>query len=134
MALIRAQKGLEKLKVRDEERSGVDIVTRSLEEPLRQISYNAGLEGSIVVDKVKNGKGDAFGFNAGTGEYTDLVEAGVIDPTKVTRTALQNAASVASLMLTTEAMVAEHPEKKEEMPAGMGDMGGMGGMGGMGMM
>ena len=95
------------------EKFGVDIIRRRLEEPLRQIAQNAGGEGSIVVNKVREGKG-AFGFNAATGEYEDLVEAGVIDPTKVARTALQNAASVASLMLTTEAMIAERPKEKDE--------------------
>src|SRR5690606_23098583 len=102
-----------------------EIVRRAAEEPLRQIAANGGLEGSVVVNKVKEGQG-AYGFNAATGEYEDLVAAGVIDPTKVTRTALQNAASVASLMLTTEAMIAERPKEKEhEHGAGMGGMPGM---------
>ena len=100
-----------------------------LEEPLRRISENAGVEGSIVVDKVKNGKG-AWGFNASSEQYEDLVKAGVIDPTKVVRTALQNASSVAALLLTTEAMIAEKP-KKEAAAGGGGMPGGMGGMGGM---
>ena len=95
----------------DERQYGVNIIRRAIEEPLRQIATNAGVEGSIVVDKVKNGKG-AFGFNAATDEYEDLVKAGVIDPTKVVRAALQNAASVASLMLTTEALIAEPPKRK----------------------
>jgi chaperonin GroEL len=90
----------------------VNIIRRALEEPLRQIAGNAGVDGSIVVEKVKNGKG-GFGFNAATEEYEDLTKAGVIDPTKVVRAALQNAASVASLMLTTEALVAEKPKKKD---------------------
>src|SRR5262249_35033690 len=107
---------------------GVSIVRRAIEEPLRQIAGNAGVEGSIVVEKVRNGKG-AFGYNAATDEYEDLVAAGVIDPTKVVRTALQNSASVAALMLTTEAMIAE---RKEDKPAGAGTGAGMGGMGGMG--
>ncbi len=88
---------------------------KALEEPLRWISQNAGLDGAVVLDKVKNGKG-AFGFNAATEEYEDLVKAGIVDPTKVVRTALQNAASVAGLLITTEAMIAEKPEKKKEMP------------------
>ena len=102
-----------------------------MEEPIRQIANNAGFEGSVVVEKVKAEKG-AFGFNADTGVYEDLMKAGVIDPTKVTRFALQNAASVASLLLTTEAMVAEKPKKESAMPPmGGGGMGGMGGMEGM---
>ena len=99
-----------------------------MEEPLRQIAANAGAEGSVVLNSVKAGKG-AFGYNAANGEYTDMIEAGILDPTKVARTALQNAASIAGLMITTEAMIAELP--KEEAPMGGGDMGGMGGMGGM---
>ena len=119
VALIRAQAGLDKAEVTDEERVGVNIIRRAIEEPLRQISANAGVEGSIVVDKVKNGK-DSFGYNARTDEYGDLLAMGVIDPTKVVRYALQNAASVAGLMLTTEALIAERP--KEE-PAGGGHAG-----------
>jgi len=129
VALIRASAVLEKLEVGDEERFGVKIVKRAIEEPLRWIASNAGHEGSIVLDKVKNGKG-AFGFNALKEEYEDLLKAGIIDPTKVVRTALLNAASIAGLMLTTEAMVAEKPEPKGSgAPAMPG--GGMGGMGGM---
>ena len=114
VALIRAQQALDALegKLDTEQAAGVYIIRRSVEEPLRRIAENAGVEGSIVVDKVKNGKG-GFGFNAQTEEYEDLVKAGVIDPTKVVRSALQNAASVASLLLTTEAMIAEKPEEKE---------------------
>jgi chaperonin GroEL len=128
VALIRAGAALDKLSVSDEERFGVSIVKRAIEEPLRWIAHNAGAEGSIVLDKVKNGKG-AFGFNAAKEEYEDLLKAGIIDPTKVVRTALLNASSVAGLLLTTEAMVAEKPEDKPApaMPPG----GGMGGMGGM---
>jgi chaperonin GroEL len=128
VALIRAQKALDALegKLGAEQAAGVSIVRRSVEEPLRRISENAGVEGSIVVDKVKAGKG-GFGFNAQTEEYEDLVKAGVIDPTKVVRSALQNAASVASLLLTTEAMVAEKPEEKHEHGGGMPG-GGMPGM------
>jgi chaperonin GroEL len=115
VALIRASSGLESLKVLDEERVGVNIVRRSLEEPCRWIANNAGWEGSIVLDRVKNGKA-AFGFNAATEEFEDLMKAGIVDPTKVVRTALQNAASVAGLLLTTEAMVAEKPEEKKAAP------------------
>ncbi len=117
VALLRAQKALDKMEVSDEQRFGVQIIRRSIEEPLRQIVANAGEEGSIVVNKVREGKGN-FGFNAATGEYTDLVAAGVIDPVKVVRSALQNASSVAGLMLTTEALVAEKP--KDEKPAAGG--------------
>jgi chaperonin GroEL len=127
VALIRAQAGLDKLEVSDEQRTGVNIIRRAIEEPLRQISANAGVEGSIVVDKVKNGKG-SFGYNARTDEYGDLLAQGVIDPTKVVRYALQNAASVAGLMLTTEALIAERP--KDE-PAGGGHGGHGHGGGGM---
>ena len=128
VAYIRALKALDVANFSEGERFGVDIVRRSLEEPLRQIVGNGGLEGSVIVNKVKEGQG-AFGFNAATGNYEDLLLAGVIDPAKVSRTALQNAASVASLMLTTEAMVAERPKDDEPKAPG----GGMGGMGGMGM-
>jgi chaperonin GroEL len=115
VALIRASAGLAHLRVSDDEKVGVRIVQKALEEPLRWISQNAGLDGAVVLDKVKNGKG-AFGFNAATEEYEDLVKAGIVDPTKVVRTALQNAASVAGMMITTEAMIAEKPEKKKDMP------------------
>ena len=125
VALIRASAVLDKLNVPDDERFGVKIVKKAIEEPLRWIANNAGAEGSIVLDKVKNGKG-AFGFNAATEEYEDLLKAGIIDPTKVVRTALLNAASVAGLLLTTEAMVAEKPEEKSAAPAM--PPGGMGGM------
>ncbi len=129
VALIRAASVLEKLKVPEEEQWGVNIIRRATEEPIRRIALNTGVEGAIVLQKVKEGKG-AFGFNAATEEYTDLMKAGIIDPTKVVRTALQNASSVAGLMLTTEAMVAEKPEEKSAMPP-MPPGGGMGGMGGM---
>ena len=129
VALIRSAVALEKLKVPEEERWGVNIIRRATEEPIRRIALNTGVEGAIVLQKVKEGKG-AFGFNAATEEYTDLLKAGIIDPTKVVRTALQNASSVAGLMLTTEAMVAEKPEEKSAMPP-MPPGGGMGGMGGM---
>ncbi len=122
VAYLRCLPALEKLKVDGGEKFGVDIVRRALEEPLRWIVQNGGWEGSIVVNKVREGK-DAFGFNAQTGIYEDLLQAGVIDPTKVARFALQNASSVASLMLTTEAMVAERPKEKEEVGAGAGGYG-----------
>ena len=115
VALLRASAALDNLRVSENERVGVNIVKRALEEPCRWIASNAGWEGSVVVDKIKNNKG-AFGFNAGTEEFEDLMKAGIIDPTKVVRTALQNAASVASLLLTTECMVAEKPEEKSQTP------------------
>jgi chaperonin GroEL len=126
VALLSAQKALDKVKRDDsDEMIGVQIVRRALEEPLRQIAQNAGAEGSIVVEKVREKKDKGFGYNAATDKYEDLVKAGVIDPTKVTRTALQNAASIAGLLLTTEAVVVDQPEE-EKMPAmpggGMGDM------------
>jgi chaperonin GroEL len=113
VAFIRALNTLDKLKLKGEMKMGMDIVRRALEEPVRQIANNAGFEGSVVVQKVKDGEG-GFGFNADTGVYEDLMEAGVIDPTKVTRFALQNAASVSGLLLTTEAMVADKPKKKDK--------------------
>lgn len=115
VALIRASAALNNLRVSDDERVGVRIVQKALEEPARWIAQNAGAEGSVVLDKIKNGKG-AYGFNAATEEFEDLVKAGIVDPTKVVRCALQNAASVAGLLITTEAMVADKPEKKKEMP------------------
>jgi chaperonin GroEL len=126
VALLRAQRALKGLKFDDaEEQVGVEIVKRALEEPIRMIVQNAGAEGSLVVEKVRASKDDAFGYNALTDQYENLVQAGVIDPTKVTRTALQNAASIAGLLLTTEALVVE---KKEEKPAPAAPGGGMGGM------
>ena len=116
VALIRAAASLADLKFRDDRQYGVSIIRRAIEEPLRQIATNAGHEGSIVVEKVKNGKG-AFGFNAATEEYEDLIKAGVIDPAKVVRAALQNAASVASLMLSTEALITELPKRKSSAAA-----------------
>ncbi|RLB03821.1 MAG: molecular chaperone GroEL, partial [Deltaproteobacteria bacterium] len=116
VALLRCIPALEKIELEGEEQLGVNILKRALEQPARQIAENAGEEGSIIVEKVKAGEG-AFGYNAQTGELCDMMEAGIIDPTKVTRIAVQNAASVAGLMITTEAMVAEIPEEKEEMPA-----------------
>ena len=126
VAYLRCLSVLDTLTVTGGEKFGVDIIRKSLEEPIRQIVGNGGWEGSIVVNKVKEGTG-AFGFNAGTGNYEDLLAAGVIDPTKVSRTALQNAASVASLMLTTEAMIADKPKEKDEGGGGGGGHGhGMG--------
>ena len=116
VALIRASAGLGSLRVSEDEKVGVRIVQKALEEPARWIAANAGADGSVVLDKIKNGK-SAFGFNAATEDYEDLVKAGIVDPTKVVRTALQNAASVAGLLITTEAMIAEKPEKKKDMPA-----------------
>jgi chaperonin GroEL len=121
VALIRCIKALDKLTFDDDRRYGVNIVRRALEEPLRQIAGNAGVDGSIVVAKVKEGTG-GYGYNAAKLEYEDLVKAGVIDPTKVVRTALQNAASVSGLMLTTETLIAEKP-KKEDKSAGGGHEG-----------
>lgn len=116
VALVRAIGVLADIKVPDEERIGVQIVQRAAEEPCRRIAMNAGVEGAVVLDKVRNSKG-AHGFNAATEEYEDLIKAGIIDPTKVVRTALQNAASVAGMLLTTEAMVADKPEDKKAAAA-----------------
>src|SRR5207237_5613354 len=128
VAFIRAQKALKNLKLSEsDEQIGVDIVRRALEEPMRMIAQNAGAEGSIVVEKVRSSKETNFGYNALTDTYEDLVQAGVIDPTKVTRTALQNAASIAGLLLTTEAIVVERKEKGAA-GAGQGAGNGMGGM------
>jgi chaperonin GroEL len=127
VALLRAQKALGALASTGDEKFGVDTVRRAIEEPIRQIAANAGVEGSIVVQKVLEGKG-AFGYNASTGVYEDLVAAGVLDPAKVVRVALQNAGSVAGLMLTTDAMIAEKPKKKEDGPGGMPGGGGDYGM------
>ena len=124
VAFIRTIKALEKMKLEGEEQLGVDLIKRALQEPVRQIANNAGFEGSVVVQRVMEGKTN-FGFNAETGEYEDLMAAGIIDPTKVTRFALQNAASVAGLLMTTEAMVAEKPEKNKPMAPAMPPGGGM---------
>ncbi len=120
VALLRAAKALQGQKLEGDEQIGLDIIRRACEEPLRQIVLNAGHEGAIVVEKVRSNDNASFGYNAATDNYEDLVAAGVIDPTKVTRTALQNAASIASLMLTTEAMICDIPEKKSAAPAGGG--------------
>jgi chaperonin GroEL len=125
VALLRAQSALERIRGTEDEKTGVDIVRRALEEPIRAIAQNAGAEGSIVVARVKGSKERNFGYNALTDTYEDLVKAGVMDPTKVTRTALQNAASIAGLLLTTECVVAQ---RKDERPAVAGAGGGMGGM------
>ncbi len=133
VALVRCISALDKIDVSDDQKLGVNVVKRAIEEPLRQIANNAGVEGSVVIDKVKNSEG-AIGYNAETNTYENLIDAGVIDPKKVVRFALQNAGSVASLMLTTEAMIAEKPEDNAAAPPmpGGGGMGGMGGgMGGM---
>jgi chaperonin GroEL len=131
VALVRCLEALEKIKIKADQKLGVKVVMRAIEEPLRQIANNAGFEGSVVIDKVK-GETGSFGYNADTNKYEDLIQAGVIDPTKVVRFALQNAGSVAGLMLTTEAMIAEKPEEKQDMPMPGGGAPGMGGMGGMG--
>lgn len=133
VALLRAIPAVKKLALEGDQKVGADIIMRALEEPIRQIAANAGAEGSIVVQKVKNEKVN-FGYDANKDKYVDMISSGIIDPTKVTRTALQNAASIAGLMLTTEVMITEIPEKKDApaMPPGGGGMGGMGGMGGGG--
>src|SRR4029450_1460562 len=122
VALRRARVALDGLKVKDEERFGVNIVKRAVEDPLRWIAKNAGADGSVVLEKVNEGKG-SFGYNAAAEKFEDLMKAGIIDPTKVVRIALQNAASVAGLLLTTEAMIAEKP-KEEKTPAGRAGQGG----------
>jgi chaperonin GroEL len=129
VALVRAQKALDKLTgINEDQNVGIRILSRAIEEPLRQIVQNAGEDGSVVLAKVREGKG-SYGYNAATGEYGDLIEMGILDPTKVARLALQNAASVAGLLLTTEVMVAEAPkEEHDHPPMGGGGMGGMGGM------
>jgi chaperonin GroEL len=126
-ALLRCLPALEKLKLHDDEASGVNIVKRALEEPLRQIAQNAGHEGALIVGRVRESKDDNFGFNAETGEFGDLVKAGVIDPAKVTRLALQNAASIVSLMLTTEVLIADFKDEEKAVTAGAGYGGGGGG-------
>ena len=133
VALLRAAAVLETLKLKGDEKIGANIIKRAVEEPLRQLAQNAGDEGSVVVQRVLSEKGN-IGYNAASGEYEDLIQAGVIDPKKVTRSALQNAASVAALLLTTEALVTDIPEEEKTppMPGGGGMPGGMGGMGGMG--
>jgi chaperonin GroEL len=128
VALIRCQAALDKVKASGDEKIGVDIIRRAIEEPIRAIAVNAGVEGSIVLARVKESKDKAFGYNAATDVYEDMMKAGVIDPTKVTRTALQNAASIAALLLTTECVVVEKKEDRPAAPMGGGGGGGMGGM------
>ncbi|MGN6384743.1 MAG: chaperonin GroEL [Verrucomicrobiota bacterium] len=131
VALLRCIPAIDAVKLEGDEQIGVDIVKRAIEAPLRSLASNAGVEGSIIVQEVKRRKNNE-GYNVGTGQYEDLVKAGVVDPKKVTRTALQNAASIAALLLTTECLITELPEKEKPAPAGGHDHGGMGGMGGMG--
>jgi chaperonin GroEL len=129
IALLRCLPALEKLRLHDDEAIGVNIVRRALEEPTRQIAQNAGHEGAVVVGRIRDSKDENLGFNAESGEYIDLVKAGVIDPAKVTRLALQTAASIAALMLTTEVLVADIKEGEEmKAAAGAGHGGSMGGM------
>jgi chaperonin GroEL len=128
VALLRCIPALEKLKLPEDEAIGVNIVKRALEEPTRQIAQNAGHEGAIIVGRVRDSKEDNFGFNAETGEFGDMIKAGVIDPAKVTRLALQNAASIVALMLTTEVLIADIKEDEEKAAVGAGHGGGMGGM------
>jgi chaperonin GroEL len=126
VALLRAKAAVSKLKSENaDEQAGINIVLKALETPLRQIVENAGVEGSIVVGKILENKSQTHGFNAQTETYVDMMEAGIVDPAKVVRTALQDAASVAGLLITTEAMVAEHPKEKPAAPMGGGGMGGM---------
>ena len=127
VALLKSSKAIDGLKLEGDQKVGADIVRRAVEAPMRWIATNAGVEGSIIVQKVRENKDANYGYNAATDVYEDMVKAGVIDPTKVVRNALQNAASISSLLLTTEAMVADIPEPKTEAPAG-GPGGGMGGM------
>ena len=127
-ALLKTEDSVKELleKIEDnDEKTGVKIVLRALEEPIRQIASNAGVEGSIVVEKIRNNASGSFGYDARKEEYVDMIEAGILDPTKVTRSALQNAASIAAMLLTTESIVADIPEKEEAAPAGAGGMGGM---------
>jgi len=132
VALLRCIPALDKLKAEHDEQIGINIVKRALEEPLRQIALNAGAEGAVIVGRVRESKDDNFGFNADTEEFGDMIKEGVIDPAKVTRLALQNAASIAGLMLTTEALVADIKEDNKQAAAGAGGHGGPGGgMGGM---
>src|ERR1700678_2139234 len=131
VALVRCIPALEKLKLQEDDAIGVNIVKRALEEPLRQIAHNAGHEGAVILGKIRESEEENFGFNADTGEFGDMVKAGVIDPAKVTRLALQNAASIAGLMLTTEALVADIKEPKEASAGHGGGAPGAGGMGGM---
>jgi chaperonin GroEL len=132
VALIKATAAVEVLlkTLTGDEKVGAEIIMRAMEEPARQIAQNAGQEGSLIVQRVKADKSPTLGYNAATGEYEDMVKAGILDPAKVTRSALQHAASISSLILTTECIVADRPEE-ESAAASAGNMGGMGGMGGM---
>ena len=132
VALLNAMVGLDNLKVTDEEKIGVEIVRKALQKPIYFILTNAGLEPAVIIEKIKASKKNGYGYNVLTNEYTDMFEAGIIDPAKVTRSALQNASSIASILMTTEVLVADVPEENKAAPA-MGGMGGMNGMGGMGM-
>ena len=132
VALLNAMVGLDNLKVTDEEKIGVEIVRKALQKPIHFILINAGLEPAVIIEKIKASKKNGYGYNVLTNEYTDMFEAGIIDPAKVTRSALQNASSIASILMTTEVLVADVPEENKAAPA-MGGMGGMNGMGGMGM-
>ena len=130
VALLRASEGLRKLRAgNDDQKTGIEIVRKALSTPARQIAVNAGEDGSIIVGKILEQDQYGYGFDAQRGEYVDMIKKGIIDPTKVVRAALQNAASIAALLITTEAMVAERPKKESGSPAMPG--GGMGGMGGM---
>jgi chaperonin GroEL len=130
VALLRAIPALDKLKLEGDEQTGVSIVKRAIEEPIRQLCANAGLDGSVIVQKLKEEKQATVGYDINSDSYVDMFESGVVDPAKVTRTALQNASSISALLLTTEVLVADIPEEKPAMPAMPGGMGGMGGMGG----
>ncbi len=131
VTLLRAAKVIDKLDLEGEEAVGAAIVKRALEEPVRTIANNAGVDGSVVVERLRSEKA-GIGYNAATGEYTDMLKDGVVDPTKVTRSALQNAASIASLVLTTECLITDEPEEEKANPAAAaGGLGGLGGMGGM---
>ena len=128
VALLQVQAALNKIQATGDEKTGVEIVKRAIEEPVRQIAFNAGLEGAVIVDTIKRSE-SGIGFNALTEEYVDMIAAGIVDPTKVTRSALQNAASIASMILTTETLVADKPAKEGAAPMGGGmPMGGMPGM------
>jgi chaperonin GroEL len=132
LALIKAASALDKVKTANaDQKAGVDIVRRALETPIRTIANNAGVDGSVIVGKIKEGKSASEGYDAQTDKFVDMFKAGIIDPTKVVRTSLQNAASIAGVLITTEAMVADAPEDKAAAAPAMPDMGGMGGMGGM---
>ena len=132
VALVQASKALaDMVGANGDQDAGIAIVRRAIEAPLRQIAENSGVDGAVVAGKVRENDDNSFGFNAQTEEYGDLFKFGVIDPAKVVRTALEDAASVAGLLITTEAMVADKPAKEGAAPGGMPDMGGMGGMGGM---